>query len=532
MSLASLIISAGSPFIPSWTDLRPFVAELWLIGTMVAVLLTPFFATRKANLICPLVALVGLFLALVSMLVVGAGPEIVGEHLRGLLIFDGTAFVWKILLLLFTGGVVLMWYGTTAETMHEGDAAEFFLLLLGATLGMSLMASTGNLLMLFMAVELASLPSYVLAGFRKTNKLAAEASLKYVLFGAACSSVMAYGLSLLYGMFGTLQINEIAGAMASGGASSPLVAIALGAMLIGIGFKIAAVPFHFWTPDVFQGASMDISLFLSAASKGAGLVLMLRVAQTFAEAYGYNPNSSVLTTLAVVLSVLGILTATAGNTAALVQTNIKRLLAYSSIAHAGYVLCAVALLTKSTTSEAGYDPAALSVQSVLAYLAVYFFMNLGAFTVAGVVERQTGSEDLVGYAGLGRRSPVLAICMTAFMVSLIGIPPLAGFWAKVNIMLALIGNGGWWWAPAIAIGVNTIISLYFYLRVVKVMYLDESTAPKLRPSPLGAAIAMVCSAVLLLMFVGWTWILTGADHFGTMLHPPTAVSTPVIVVDR
>lgn len=520
----------GSPFIPAWTDLRPFVAELWLIGAMVAVLIAPFFSTRKANLLCPLVTLVGLFLALVSMLIVGTGPEITGEHLRGLLVFDGMAFVWKVMLLLFTGGVVLMWYGTTADQMHEGDAAEFFLLLLGATLGMSLMASTGNLLMLFMAVELASLPSYVLAGFRKTNRLGAEASLKYVLFGAACSSVMAYGLSLLYGMYGTLQIGAIASAMLAQGTVSPLVAIALLTMLIGIGFKIAAVPVHFWVPDVFQGASMDISLFLSAASKGAGLVLMLRVAQMFAEVYGFDPNSRVLTTLAIVLSVMGILTATFGNTAALVQTNIKRLLAYSSIGHAGYVLCAVALLTKSHSAEASYDPAALSVQSVLAYLAVYFFMNLGAFTVAGVVARQTGSEDLAGYAGLGRRSPALAVCMTLFMVSLIGIPPLAGFWAKVNIMTALIGNGGWWWAPAVAIGVNTIVSLYFYLRVVKVMYLDESTERSLRPAPLGTSIAVVCSAMLLAMFVGWGWVIAGADRFGVMSYPSPTTDTATATV--
>ncbi|HEV7300990.1 MAG TPA: NADH-quinone oxidoreductase subunit N [Tepidisphaeraceae bacterium] len=526
--MPSVLSIIGQPFIPGWAELRPFVAEAWLIGTMIAVLLAPFF-TRRVNLVSPIIALAGLALGLLSMVLVGNGDAIIGEHFRGLLFIDGAAIVWKVLLFIFTGGVVLMWYATIADQMREGDAAEFLLLLLGATLGMSLMASSGNLLMIFMAVELASLPSYVLAGFRKTNKLGAEASLKYVLFGAACSSMMAYALSLLYGLYGTLQISDIATAMAAGGTVPALAAVALLGVLVGIGFKIAAVPFHFWCPDVFQGAHVDVSLFLSAASKGAGLLLLLRVAHTFGDAYGYSPASSMLTTMAVVLSVLGIVTMTAGNTAALVQTNVKRLLAYSSIAHAGYMICAVALLTKSSTAAATYNPAALSTQSLLAYLAVYFLMNLGAFTVAGVVYRQTGSESIPDYAGLGRRSPLLAVCMAVFMVSLIGIPPLAGFWAKVNIMTALIGNGGWWWTSAAAIGINTIVSMYFYLRVVKVMYLDESPLPKLRFAPLGTAIAGVCAGLLFVLFIGWGLVISGAERFGDL---QTAKPQATVLVTR
>jgi NADH-quinone oxidoreductase subunit N len=519
--MPTLLAIIGRPFIPDWHDLRPFAAELWLIAAMVGVLLAPFF-TRRANLACPAVALVGLVMGLLFTVIVGVGPDVAGEHFRGLLVFDGVALAWKVLLLLFTGGVVLMWYATASELTHEGDAAEFFLLLIGATLGMSLMGGTGNLLMLFMAVELASLPSYVLAGFRKTHKLGAEASLKYVLFGAACSGVMAYALSLLYGLYGTLQITEIATAMAHAPAGvSPLAAVALLGLLVGIGFKIAAVPFHFWVPDVFQGAAMEVSLFLSAASKAAGLVLLMRVAQSFAAAYGYDALSSPLTAMTVVLSVVGILTMTAGNVAALVQTNVKRLLGYSSIAHAGYMVCAVALLSKSRHAGANFDPAAVSTQAVLAYLAVYFFMNLGAFTVAGAIFRQAGTEDIRDYAGLGRRSPVLAVCMAAFMVSLIGLPPLAGFWAKVNVMTVLISNGGWWWTPAVAIGVNTVISMYFYLRVVKVMYLEEprGVALIIRPQPLAAGIAIACAAMLVLMFLGWGLVMAAAGRWGWLATP-------------
>jgi NADH-quinone oxidoreductase subunit N len=505
----------GSPFMPGWVDMRPFAGEVCIILTMVAVLLAPFF-TRRGNLVCPLVTLIGIGLALICTLWIGSGPDVAGEYFRGLLVYDGAAFFWKILLLIFTGGVVLMWYATLSLQMHDGDAAEFFLLLLGATLGMCFMVSTGNLLMLFMSVELASLPSYVLAGFRKTHRLGAEASLKYVLFGAACSSVMVYGLSMLYGMYGTLQLHDIASAMAAGGHPPALAMVAFLGLLVGIGFKIGAVPFHFWCPDVFEGAGIDVTLFLSVASKGAGLLLLLRVAQSFGQAYHFSPDSSLLTGIAVTISFLGILTATAGNTAAYVQTNMKRLLAYSSIAHAGYMLCAVAIVIKSHQAAAGYDPATLPVQAILVYLLVYLFMNLGAFTVVGVVSNQTGGESLEDFRGLGKRSPILAVCMALFLISLIGIPPLAGFWAKINIMAILIGNGRWWWAPAVAIGVNTILSLYFYLRIVKRMYLEESSLPPLRRSPLAAAITVVCAGMLIALFVGWGVAMSGVERFSVL----------------
>src|SRR5215203_554868 len=202
-------LAIGLPYIPGWNELRPFVADLWLIATIVAVLLTPFFV-RRSNAACAMVALAGLALALVSLIAVGSGAGEAAERFRPMLVTDSVAFLWKVLLLLFTMGVILMWFSTTAETLHEGDGPEFFTLLIGATLGMSLMGSASNLLMLFMAVEMASLPSYVLAGFRKTNRIGAEASLKYVLFGAATSAVMVYGLSMLYGLYGTLQVEEIA----------------------------------------------------------------------------------------------------------------------------------------------------------------------------------------------------------------------------------------------------------------------------------------------------------------------------------
>jgi NADH-quinone oxidoreductase subunit N len=202
-----------------------------------------------------------------------------------------------------------------------------------------------------------------------------------------------------------------------------------------------------------------------------------------------------------------------------VQTNIKRLLAYSSIAHAGYVLCALSILYVGPHARSGFtDPSSAAAQAILLYLAVYVFMNLGAFTVAGLVWRETGSESIAAYAGLGRRSPVLAITMAAFMFSLVGLPPLAGFVAKVNVLWVLIQDGGWWWALVAVIGVNTILSLYYYARVVKVMFLEDSSAPAFSPNPLGAAQAIACALVLVAMFIGFN-PLTNLTTAYSDLHP-------------
>ncbi|MEA2707897.1 MAG: NADH-quinone oxidoreductase subunit [Phycisphaerales bacterium] len=537
----------GLPFIPGWLELRPFIADVVLILTIVAVLLTPFFTAGRSNVATGLVSLVGLAIAFISQVAVGAGEGVVGEHFRGILVADQFAHLWKLILLLFVIGVILMWFTTVAQGMHEGDGPEFFALLLSATLGMSLMASTHNLLMLFLAVEMASLPSYVLAGFRKTHRVGAEASLKYVLFGAATSSVMVYGLSYLYGLYGSLNVAEIATAMAKTGSmgigGAALLAVAIFGLIVGIGFKISAVPFHFWCPDVFEGASIDVTTFLSVASKGAALVLLLRVLTLLANGMGYQGHAGgvSLNAIAITIGVLGAITCTVGNTGALVQNNIKRLLAYSSIAHAGYMLCALSLLVKHkanlATGHGGAGDGAGTIevsaaQAILLYLAVYLFMNLGAFTVAALVYRQTGSEDIRDYAALGRRAPVAAACMTACMFSLIGLPPFAGFAAKFNLMQVLGANGGWWWLLVAVIGVNTIVSLYYYVRVVKTMYLNPSDAPDISVNPLGLGLAVACAAALLLMFIGYGPIDRLTTSYGRIYTSQTAPAAPAGAATR
>ncbi|CAN5600340.1 NADH-quinone oxidoreductase subunit N [soil metagenome] len=512
LSLAAI----GVPFIPGWTELRPFIAELTLICTIVAVLLTPFFV-KKSNTPCALVALAGLVIALVSLLLVGPNA---GEHIEKfapMLVADPIAFLWKVLLLLCVIGVILMWFATSASDLHEGDGPEFFVLLLGATTGMAFMSSANNLLMLLISVELASFPSYVLAGFRKTNKVGAEASLKYVLFGAATSAVMTYGMSLLYGLYGTLNLSELCRAMPATTGGTALLVVSIFALIVGIGFKIAAVPFHFWCPDVFEGASIEVTTFLSVASKGAALVLLLRICSNISDAYNYQGHHGDLLSapavLAIVLGILGALSATVGNTAAFAQTNIKRLLAYSSIAHAGYMLCAMSLLLRTNNDV---DPTALPARTILFYLAVYLFMNLGAFTVAGLVLKQTGVETLDGYAGLSKRNPLLAFCMMLFMFSFVGLPPLAGFTAKFNILIALIQTGGWWWLLVAVIAVNTVLSLYFYMRVVRSMYLSEAKEPAFMGNPLGMAVSLMCAIMLIVMFIATGPLSQLTSNYGHM----------------
>jgi NADH-quinone oxidoreductase subunit N len=558
-----------APFIPAWPDLAPFVAELWLAATAVAVLLVAF-VVRKPNTAAGTYALVGLAAAFVSLLVVR--PTDAAGRFAPMLAADGVALLWKLVLLAFTAGVVLLWFATTRHDTRQGDGPEFFLLLLCATLGMALMGSAANLLMVFLAVELASLPSYVLAGFRKTRRAGAEAALKYVLFGAAATSVMVWGLSLVYGLCGTLNLYGMAAAdgshlpgvaeqVAAQPHGSALLVVALLAVLAGVGFKIAAVPFHLWCPDVFEGAAVDVTTFLSVASKGAGLVLLLRLVTALADAAHYAPTT-VTTTLAAVVGVMGAVTATVGNTAAYVQTNLKRLLAYSSIAHAGYMLCAVALIVRpaaagaaGTAGTIAFDPAA-GGRVLLYYLVVYLFMNLGAFAVVAAVARMPGGgETLDRYAGLGRRSPGLAAAFALCLFSLIGVPPLAGFTAKLFLMLALAAHGGWWWVLVAAVAVNTLLSVYYYARLLKAMYLDDgppdglsadehtAKAHKHGPHPVAArparhglagGLAVASATMLVVLFVGSNALSRLAADVAKLrpVGPPPAGAAPAVTAAR
>jgi NADH-quinone oxidoreductase subunit N len=385
------------------------------------------------------------------------------------------------------------------------DSPDFYTLLLGATLGMSLMASANHLLMVYIAIEMASLPSYAMAGFLKGRREASEASLKYVVYGAGASGIMLYGISLLVGKYGTAHIPTLAATIASrpGGVEGVLL-LSLLLVMVGIAFKIAAVPFHFWCPDVFEGAAAEVAGFLSVASKAAALALLARLVMSLSTntvLSNYAARPPLGDFLAALVGVLAAITATYGNLAAYAQTNLKRLLAFSTIAHAGYMMMPVAaavVMGKDVTWRAEDG-----LKALVFYLTIYLFMNLGAFAVVALTRNQIRSEDLKDYTGLSRRSPFLAFSMAVFLLSLTGIPPLAGFAAKWSIVMVLFDAKLYW--LVVVLVANTVFSAFFYVKVLRAMYVDpvEEPGPAWSASrPVVAYCGLLIAANLVVM-LGW-----------------------------
>ena len=482
--------SVDSPLLPPWASVRPFSAELWLIVAIAAVLAIPFFVRRRTAEACAGTAAAGLGAALLSTVAtLGRTPS----TLNGLLSADAVAAGWKGVLFAFVAGVIALQWARSKQSVLTQDAPEFYTLLLGSTLGMSLMASASNWLTLFLSVELTSLASYLLAGFHKTHRPGAEASLKYVLFGASVTAVMAYGLSLLYGLTGTLEMVPLPTD------GQTLATLASFALIAGLSFKIAAVPFHFWCPDVFEGAEIEVTTFLSVASKGAALILLMR-AMLAIDA----------TSVRVLVGALAAVTMTVGNTAAFAQTSMKRMLAYSSIAQAGYMLATLSVLGGSGgAAPKGAGPA------VLLYLAVYAVMNLGAFAVVAAVSDSVGGVDAIGsFRGLSRRSPLLALSMVGILVSLIGLPPLAGFGAKLSVLWVVAQGGGMGWALAAVLVVNTVISAFFYFRVIRLMYLEPGDGTGATIAPGLVLLAAGCAVLLVIGFIGFGPLSAAAGQLG------------------
>ena len=527
----------AKPTLPDWNTLALVMPELCLILGMCAVILTPFIRRRSVAL-HTVTCIVSLVLALITALTsLGSFNGAAEPIFHGMLAVDPFSQFFKFLLILFTLFIVVQWLIVTREDTDVLDVPDFLCLLLGATFGMALMASATNLLMIFVATEAASFPSFALAGFRKRNRIGSESSLKYVIFGAASSAIMVYGMSLIYGTTGTLSLAGIADVAVNGlpGAAqgsevvtgvSPLLAVGLLAMFAGLAFKLSAVPLHFWCPDVFEGAPFEVTTFLSVASKGAAVALLLRVLHVFGAMSGES-GSSVFVGLAVGVGILGAVTATWGNLVAIHQTNIKRLLAYSSIAHSGYMIMAAAVII-----GAAGDPDHMQVigGALLFYLFVYLFMNLGAFTIGGLIAKETGSEDIRDYAMLIRRSPALAVLMTLFLLSLFGMPGLGGFMGKIYLMAAMAKAGPGGFALIAVLLINTLISLYYYLRPVyyMVFVVDEEQRPMFVPRGFGVGLLSVCALAVLLTGIYSPAVHRFAEASGQLLVPrPTAAARAV-----
>ena len=406
-----------------------------------------------------------------------------------LVVVDSYARFWKLLLYAVTGLTILMSLPyLKVEGLHLGEYYGFILLSLS---GMMVMVSGADLLTIYLGTELMSLSLYVMAGLKRSSARSLEASAKYFVLGAFSSGLLLYGISLLYGLTGSTRLSAIAGALSAKGLDDPMLLIATILLTVGFGFKLAVVPFHMWTPDVYQGAPTAVTAFMAVASKAASFAAFLRV---FVEGLGgLKADWSILFVL------LSVLTLALGNIVAIVQTNTKRMLAYSSIAHAGYALIGLAAAGRSGGDAGG----TIGIASVMLYLTFYAFMTLGAFALIAMF-RKGGLEgdEIEDFTGLAKRQPLAAFIMLVFMVSLTGIPPTAGFIGKFYVFMAAVQAGLSWLA---AVGLMfSAISAYYYMRVVMLMYMREPEASAAESSHLvtspALSIVLACAVAGVIIF--------------------------------
>jgi len=573
---------AGGPWtFSTLSSIGVFLPEIALCATIVLMLLARLFSRSQGGLVFP-VALVGSILAL--FLAAVDAPTVTErlEFFTGMLVDDTFAVYMRSLLLLFL--VLLVVLTKLTGIPSREDAADIYTLVLGATLGMCLMVSANHLMMVFLAVEMASVPSYALVALLKRRSQASEAALKYAVYGAATAGVMLYGISLIAGITNSAHLPTIARELATrlpefSGSQAMLLTLAGLMVLVGLAFKLSAVPFHFWCPDVFEGATAEVNAFLSVASKAAALALLVRVVigigvvvppgQTAAQVAGVESSAVLVAAqspaslfavtddakrqgaearsattpggdpaaqgdgasltplqglLGKLIALLAMVTCTFGNLAAYGQTNIKRLLAYSTIAHAGYMMMAIPPLLALATADPALAERAVAGLGI--YIAVYLFMNLGAFSVVAFLRNAMHSEQIADYAGLFRHCPGVVVCFALMLFSLLGIPPLAGFVGKFAVF-ASIYNGYWatgqgYLLVLLVVGcVNTAISLFYYLRVVKVMTMDPDalTRGPVR-LPLVSLPGFYLAAVTLptvVLFFAWEFLNQYALHAAQQL---------------
>ena len=459
----------------------------WIIAAFaLAVILLDLFV--KDKLILTIVSLVGLVFSGVYTAVFAFQLDGMAQSaFNGMLALDYYALFFK---LLFLGTAFLVILASHDYLKKLGDAVgEYYVLILLSTLGMMLMASTTELITIYIALELTSISLYALVGLLKDEK-STESSLKYLLLGAVASAVLLYGMAMVYGFTGETQLGAIAHVLRGmSGAeimTNPALLLGIVMLIAGFGFKIAAVPFQLWVPDVYEGAPTTITAFLSVGSKAAGFAVIMRV---FSTAFGSNALSS---DWGMIFAVLAVISMFVGNVAAIPQNNIKRMLGYSSIAQAGYLMVGLA-----TIGLAGTFKGELSGQSgIMFFLASYALTNLGAFIAIIAITNALNSDNISDFAGMGKRAPVLALALTLCLISLVGMPPAAGFMAKFYIFRGAV-QSGLLWLVIVAV-INSVISAYYYLRVVKVMWFNPAASEdKVKSSAaLTVSLAIACLGVL------------------------------------
>jgi len=467
-----------------------FHPETILTGTILLLVLLDLALRNKRGL--GPVAVLGCLLSLWATFKLYGTSE--GWLFHRMIVLDNFSLFFKVVSLL--AAVLVLWMSRASREVSELHQGEYAAVLLTSALGMFFMASSANLLMAYLSLELVSLTSYILTGFLPHNRRSSEAALKYLIYGGVASGTMIYGMSWIFGMTGSLDYAQINQALLQGEVNRLSLFIAFVFILAGFGYKIVFVPFHMWSPDVYQGAPTPITAFLSVGSNAAGTAILIRFFFPTVSRLGEGGNWLFIPGVEWphFLLMVSMVTMTLGNLCALNQQNVKRLLAYSGIAHAGYILMGLVVLNNE------------GLQAMLFYIVVYLIMNLGAFLVVVIVANATGSEDIESYRGLAwRGAAVPAVGMAIFLFSLTGLPPLAGFVGKFFLFAAVIRQGGEFILLAVVAVINSVISLYYYAGVVKTMFFDfpRPSDQEVKTTPDATALLGLLSVLTVLFGLYW-----------------------------
>ena len=445
-------------FLGNLESLQYFLPELALTATVFLLIVARVVMKNPKSNAFPFLSLVGIAAAiLLSGYMPAEKPLSIFE---GMIAYDAFALFFKIITAF--ASIIVIFMALDSREMEGRPRVEFYVFLLASLIGMFLLAASTDIIMLYLSFELVSIPSYLMAGYIKGRVRSTEAAMKYVVYGGTASAVMIYGFSLLFGLTGATHIVEIGKALMEGNAPALPLILACVMITAGFGYKIAAVPFHMWSPDVYEGAPTPATAFFSVAPKAAGFAVLVRFFYVVFAAP--DPSSSLwkLSTAVnwpLMFAVLSALTMTVGNLIALKQENVKRMLAYSSIAHAGYMLMGFVLLSHE------------GLLAILFYVVIYLFMNIGAFYVVLLVGNASNGENISDFKGLVSRAPFIAVSMAVFLFALVGIPPFSGFIGKVYLFKEAINQRVYW--LVIIAALNSVVGLYYYARIVKSMFLEE-----------------------------------------------------------